>query len=55
MNQIRTQCAAILSHLQTNNRLTPRDALNKYGCFRLAARSYELREMGHAIRNQAQQ
>jgi hypothetical protein len=44
-----TQCEAILKHLQTRGTLTPIDALNEYGIFRLAARVLELRDSGHDI------
>ena len=43
-----TQTAAILAHLQTRE-LTPLEALDLYGCFRLAARIDELRAAGHDI------
>ncbi len=39
-----SQAAAILSHLQAGNSITPRDALQLFGCMRLAARIAELRE-----------
>ena len=44
-----TQSEAILQHLQAGNVLTPLDALNKFGCFRLAARIIELRRRGYNI------
>jgi hypothetical protein len=34
----------ILHHLQTYGSITPVEALNEYGCFRLAARINDLRE-----------
>ena len=43
------QNAAILKHLLRKS-LTPLEALEQYGCFRLAARIGELREQGHDIR-----
>jgi len=39
----------ILRHLKAGNSITPIDALNLFGCFRLAARIYELRTKGHLI------
>lgn len=39
-----TQAQAILDHLLTGRPLTALDALNDYGCFRLAARIHELRK-----------
>ena len=44
-----TQTATILDHLLSGKKLTPIDALNEFGCFRLAARIGELRQMGHDI------
>ncbi len=44
-----TQAKVILDHLLTGNRITALDALNEYGCFRLAARVHELRKAGHDI------
>jgi hypothetical protein len=41
-----TQTDAIRSHLITRRVITPLDALNEYGCFRLAARIVELRREG---------
>lgn len=43
------QSKEILAHLQMGNKLTPLDALEKFGCFRLAARVHELRQAGHPI------
>lgn len=39
----------ILSHLKTGKILTPIDALDLFGCFRLSARIYELKDMGWPI------
>ena len=44
-----TQEAMILSDLKKGKRITPVNALNKYGCFRLAARIFDLRNQGHKI------
>lgn len=44
-----TQCEQIIQHLRTRGGLTPIDALNEYGCFRLAARIKDLRDQGHDI------
>lgn len=46
-----SQNHAILSHLKRGP-ITPLDALERYGCFRLAARIDELRTAGHAIRTE---
>ncbi len=44
-----TQRDQILSHLRTGAPITPGEALNFFGCFRLAARIDELRKAGYAI------
>jgi hypothetical protein len=44
-----TQDESILHALKFGRRLTPIAALHLYGCFRLAARIYELRQRGHRI------
>ena len=46
----RSQKDLILKALKSGHRVTPIDALNRYGCFRLAARIAELRAAGHDIR-----
>lgn len=43
-----TQTAHILDHLKRAP-ITPLEALTKFGCFRLGARIWELRQDGHAI------
>jgi hypothetical protein len=43
------QTEAILEHLKAGNKLTPIDALNLFGCFRLAARISDLRREGHNV------
>ena len=45
-----TQAQVILDHLLSGKPLTALDALNEYGCFRLAARVHELRRAGHDIK-----
>ena len=46
-----SQNKQILRYLQTNKRgLTPIDALEKFGCFRLSARIADLRGLGWDIR-----
>lgn len=44
-----TQTEAIRAALESGMELTPLDALERYGCFRLAARIDELRELGLQI------
>ena len=39
----------ILTYLKSGKGLTPITALNRFGCFRLAARIAELRKEGHTI------
>lgn len=46
------QTEQILDHLKTVGPLTQIEALNRFGCFRLAARIGELRERGIAIRTE---
>lgn len=46
-----SQNKQILRYLQTHKRgITPIDALQKFGCFRLSARISDLREKGYDIR-----
>lgn len=47
-----TQNAQILAHLKTGKSITPLDALKLYGCFRLGARIFELRQDGHNIHSE---
>jgi hypothetical protein len=42
----KTQNELILSYLKKGKSITPVDALNKFGCFRLAARVSDLRKDG---------
>ena len=44
-----SQADAILAHLKAGHSLTPLDALDRFGCFRLAARIDELRAAGYRI------
>lgn len=44
-----TQAQVILDHLLAGKPLTALDALQQYGCFRLAARIHELRKEGYGI------
>lgn len=47
-----TQSEAILNHLKQAP-ITPIQALEGYGCFRLAARIKDLREQGHDIKTKS--
>lgn len=44
-----TQTQQIRRHLLRHNSITPLQALRKYGCLRLAARIWELKEDGFSI------
>ena len=46
---IDTQKAQILEHIRTYGSITPLEALNQYGCFRLGARCWDLRHDGYDI------
>jgi len=48
-----TQAGRILAHLRAGNRLTALEALERFGCFRLAARVHELRREGWQIEERA--
>lgn len=43
------QASKILAYLESGKRITPLDALQQFGCFRLGARIWELRKAGHQI------
>jgi hypothetical protein len=47
-----TQIDQILNHLKSGKPITPIDALNKFGCFRLGARIFDLKREGHNIHKQ---
>jgi hypothetical protein len=44
-----TQSDKILAHLRSGKSITPLEALNLFGCFRLGARIYDLKKAGHNI------
>jgi hypothetical protein len=46
-----TQCEQILAHLKERP-ITPLEALDLYGCFRLGARVWDLRQDGYAIESE---
>ena len=48
-NRRPTQAGRILAHLRAGNRITALEALDDFGCFRLAARIHELRRDGWQI------
>ena len=45
----KTQCERLLEHLKLGLPLTAHKALYGYGCQRLAARMFDLRQLGHQI------
>ena len=44
-----SQNKAILKYLKKGHKLTPLDALARFGCMRLSARIYDLKKEGHFI------
>lgn len=44
-----TQCAQIKEWLESGKKLTSLEALQQFGCMRLASRIHDLRERGMAI------
>lgn len=44
-----SQIDDLLTHLKRKRTITPLEALDRYGIFRLAARVQELRAQGHGI------
>lgn len=49
MKTILSQANVILQYLQDGNGITPMDALNLCGCFRLSARIADLKKRGYDI------
>lgn len=45
----RSQAVEILKHLQAGKSITPLESLERFGCFRLGARIWDLRKQGHEI------
>ena len=44
-----SQESQILTHMKRYGSITPLTALDRYGCFRLAARVTDLKDRGHKI------
>ena len=44
-----SQREMILEHMETKGPITPKEALNLYGCMRLGARIYDLKRAGKNI------
>ena len=49
MKRLNGQNRVILNYLESGGSLSPIEALNKFQCFRLAARVRDLRKAGHDI------
>jgi len=47
--QSNDQASKILDYLKSGRRITPIEALNLFGCFRLGGRIYDLKQRGHKI------
>lgn len=45
-----SQNKQILNHLESGKTITPIDALNLFGCFRLGARIHDLKSEGYDIK-----
>ncbi len=45
----RSQADRILDHMATGKAITPLQALKRFGCMRLGARIYQLKQEGHRI------
>lgn len=55
MNEKINQNQMILDFLKTHiNGITPQDAVNRFGCYRLSARIHDLREMGYEIESKSE-
>ena len=46
------QTNQILEYLKEGNSITPIEALNKFGCFRLGARIWDLKKKGYDIKTE---
>jgi hypothetical protein len=44
-----SQASEILSHLKSGKTIAPLEALREFGCLRLGARIWDLRQQGHPI------
>lgn len=45
-----TQCEMIMAHLEEHGSITPVEAMQEYGCMRLAARIADLKDQGARIK-----
>lgn len=48
----KSQTEEILKYLQSGKAITPLEALEKFGCFRLGGRIFDLRQQGHRIKTE---
>jgi hypothetical protein len=48
----KSQRDEILGHLLTGKAISPLEALEKFGCFRLGGRIFELRQQGYRIKTE---
>jgi hypothetical protein len=46
-----TQTKSILNYLQKGFSITPLEALDKFGCFRLGARIHDIKELGYDVQS----
>lgn len=46
------QTARIIRHLESGKSITPLQALNLFGCLRLSARIYDIRDLGYKIKSE---
>ena len=47
-----SQAQAILEYLKQGNSISPLEALHKFGCFRLGARIWDLKQAGYNIQEE---
>ena len=50
MQKTPTQTTQILLYLKEGNKITGMDALNLFGCWRLGARIWDIKEMGFNVK-----
>ncbi len=44
-----SQTQSILQYMTQGHSITPIDALNRFGCFRLGARMYDIKKLGYEV------
>lgn len=52
MSRLQNQTSEILKHFQEGGSITTMEAFSLYGCTRLSARIFDLRERGHIIKSE---